>query len=306
MNPFAKRQKIADSNHVLSHGEIVELDLCRFQVDALIATGAESSVYRGRCVSGRHAGSVVAIKSQPRHARAIQVTTEFSTLTDLTRMSRTVPDPSLKVQSVFAYGCHRNSCYVLVTGLLGPSLMSRLAKGGLFDFESILELARQGVPLLQALHRKGYVNRDVKPDNLVLGLPPFDKDLYMIDFGTAEKMFDRHGRRITTPQNVEGTYTFMALSVHRRRPFSPRDDLEAFAWSLLYLYLGRLPWEGRPLAQIQQMKHQVLDRGVAPLLPAEPAPVVDFFARFLAAAAADGPHVHEALRAVVQAAIDIY
>ena len=72
--------------------------------------------------------------------------------------------------------------------------------------------------------------RRPQPDNLVVGPAggPGQDQLHLIDFGTAEPLRDRHGRRREDGQAAEGTLAFMAVSAHAKRPVSPRDDLEAF------------------------------------------------------------------------------
>ena len=41
---------------------------------------------------------------------------------------------------------------------------------------------------VEFLHSKGYVFRDTKPENFLMGIGRKSSILYMIDFGTAKKL----------------------------------------------------------------------------------------------------------------------
>ena len=51
-----------------------------------------------------------------------------------------------------------------------------------------------------------------------------------------------------------GTIRYASVHAHLGRTASRRDDLESLAYTLLFLLLGRLPWQGlqaRPALSIQ-------------------------------------------------------
>ena len=43
---------------------------------------------------------------------------------------------------------------------------------------------------LEFIHSKGYIHRDVKPENFVVGLDQEAKTLYLIDFGLSKQIID--------------------------------------------------------------------------------------------------------------------
>lgn len=51
--------------------------------------------------------------------------------------------------------------------------------------KTILMIGLQMIDRLEALHRIGYIHRDVKPDNLAIGLLEKSKIIYLFDFGLA-------------------------------------------------------------------------------------------------------------------------
>ena len=107
--------------------------------------------------------------------------------------------------------------FIIMT-LLGESLadIKRRLPGGIFRFIGTLEkclfwfvfslntgfyCAVKCLDAIQQLHASGFVHRDVKPANFVLGLPKTSNSnvVYMVDFGIARKCVDQH-RHMLTPR----------------------------------------------------------------------------------------------------------
>ena len=117
---------------------------------------------------------------------------------------------------------HGRSCEydVLATDLLGPSLEDLFTYcERRFSFKTVLMLADQAISRLQAIHAKGYVHRDIKPDNLLMGVGKSGNTLYAIDFGLARKwdkaaaLYDMN----LPPVPFRGTPEFGSLNSHLGR-----------------------------------------------------------------------------------------
>lgn len=75
------------------------------------------------------------------------------------------------IPSVFSFGKHENSWFVAMEAL-GPSL-SQLAHfcGGKLSLKTVLMIGKQMIQNLEELHQYGRcVHRDLKPDNIIVGL----------------------------------------------------------------------------------------------------------------------------------------
>jgi eukaryotic-like serine/threonine-protein kinase len=62
--------------------------------------------------------------------------------------------------------------HVLIEHLDGPSLRRLIKRDGAIPLEQLLPLAAHVAGALQYMAQAGYVHLDVKPDNIVMGLPP--------------------------------------------------------------------------------------------------------------------------------------
>lgn len=102
---------------------------------------------------------------------------------------------------------------------------------------------------LQVLHRAGYVHRDLKPQNMALGL--YDNGVRLLDLGLARKYVGR-GAPSRHPTGFAGTVRFASLAAHMHLRQDPWDDLESLGYVLLYLATGRLPWQ--EAADLQELK----------------------------------------------------
>ena len=125
-------------------------------------------------------------------------------------------------------------------------------------YNSILvyEILLQSITAIENLHNKGYIHRDIKPTNFVLGrndeenlyknfyLKHDDINIFMVDFGLAKIHLDKNSNAIPPKQNTDfrGTLTYASLNAHYKIELSRRDDLWSFFFMILDLLNENLPW----------------------------------------------------------------
>ena len=125
-------------------------------------------------------------------------------------------------------------------------------------YNSILvyEILLQSITAIENLHNKGYIHRDIKPTNFVLGrndeenlyknffLKHNDINIFMVDFGLAKIHLDKNSNVIPPKQNTDfrGTLTYASLNAHYKIELSRRDDLWSFFFMILDLLNENLPW----------------------------------------------------------------
>lgn len=154
----------------------------------------------------------------------------------------------LGIPRLIAYGRHHNREY-MVMQRLGSSIESLFQNCfNKFSMGTIARIAIQGIQRLQYLHSMGFVHRDVKPENMMMGSTAFDESiLYLVDFGLAKSYLDP-----VTKSHLPSKYTgelcgslwFTSLNAHHGKDLSRRDDLMSLGYTLVYLAKGSLPWDG--------------------------------------------------------------
>ena len=87
---------------------------------------------------------------------------------------------------VRSYGTSGNY-NILIMQLMGKSLEDLINIKKTFPIKTVCLIGYQMINVLEYIHNKHFVHRDLKPDNFVVGLNELSKYLYLLDFGLAKK-----------------------------------------------------------------------------------------------------------------------
>lgn len=112
--------------------------------------------------------------------------------------------------------------HVLIEHLEGPSLRRLIRRDGAIGLEQLLPLAAHVAGALQYMANSGYVHLDVKPDNIVMGVPP-----RLIDLSIARTL-----ERAARTSGPLGTDPYMAPEQCVEAPAPPGIGPAADAWGL--------------------------------------------------------------------------
>eukprot|EP00039_Didymoeca_costata_P023076 m.5909 g.5909 ORF g.5909 m.5909 type:complete len:304 (-) comp3435_c0_seq1:137-1048(-) len=138
--------------------------------------------------------------------------------------------------------------YAMVLELKGPSLEDCFNHcNRRFSVPTVLKLAIQMISLIEYIHGKNILHRDLKPDNFLIGAEKDDPDqIYIIDFGLSKRFRDNEGTHMPlhTDKTLTGTARYASVRSHKGIEQSRRDDLESIGYILIYFLRGSLPWQG--------------------------------------------------------------
>lgn len=148
--------------------------------------------------------------------------------------------------------------YVAVMTLTGQNVEDLLSLcGGKLSVKTVVMMARQLLSRLRDIHARGVIHRDIKPDNVAIGMSRRSSQVYIIDFGLSSTT---KGTNEEEKAHFVGSLAFSSLNAHSGTQQSYRDDLESLCYLLIFLLKGALPWtmvENLNPAYIQQSSQAI-------------------------------------------------
>ena len=119
------------------------------------------------------------------------------------------------------------------------------------------------VNILQYIHDRHIIHRDIKPDNFVMGAQEDNAKLYILDFGLAKKY--RSSRTLVQypyvkKKKLTGTARYASIHALEAYEQSRRDDLESVGYVLMYFLRGNLPWQGLKVRSKEDRYKKILEK----------------------------------------------
>ena len=128
----------------------------------------------------------------------------------------------------------------LALEFFGSRNLKQQINEGIIEIEpgipEIIRFAAEGVGYF---HQQGWIHRDLKPDNLMLGNGAMIK---LIDFSLAKRMKKGLGRLLSPRGKVQGTRSYMSPEQIRGEALDLRTDIYSFGCTLFELLSRRPPY----------------------------------------------------------------
>ena len=217
-----ENEKIFDKNFTIS-------------INKQLGKGGFGQIYLGRNIRENYP---IAIKVEDSSNRS-HLHLEYEILKDI--------QGGVGIPRIFKYRQGHNHNYLLME-LLGKSLDKLFTENNKsFSYKTIFQIGYQMIDRIQYVHSKGYIHRDIKPGNFVIGRGDKSKIIYLIDFGLSKRYIDPETQKhipYKIGKGLTGTARYVSLFTHYGIEQARRDDIESIAFNLIYFARGKLPWQG--------------------------------------------------------------
>ena len=220
----------------------------QYTLEREIGEGGMSNVYLARHAHLRRPAAVKVLKA---HLATDEAVTRFQREAQLCSQ---LSHPN--TVEVYDYGTTREGRWFYAMELLdGASIEDIVRATGPMPPARVVHALRQACGSLKEAHDRGWVHRDVKPNNLMLCVRAGEHDVVkVVDFGLIKQVRNPDTRDITQYSKILGTPLYMA-------PERIRDPADADARADIYA-LGAVAWfaiAGRP-AFAAETDHDVVYR----------------------------------------------
>jgi tetratricopeptide (TPR) repeat protein len=203
----------------------------RYEIRRVLGSGGYAIVYLAHDC---RLNSEVALKVMRADRNSPAALTRFRREVNIAREAA-----SPRLVRVYDIGIDGDLWYLMMEVVRGESLRERMRRGPLAIAEAI-EITKEILEGLAALHALKVVHRDLKPENILLDADGVPK---LADFGLARFIDEEHARTTVTGA-VIGTTDYLSPEQALGRPIDARSDLYALGVVLFEMLTGRLPFEG--------------------------------------------------------------
>jgi serine/threonine-protein kinase len=200
-----------------------------YEVLERIGSGAESAIYRAR---ERSSGRIVAVKhvvvEKPENEKYLRhVRNEYKVLRSLENGSGTPPAGIVRVYRLMKLGfLRRRKEHILVLEFVHGPDMRRERR---YPLGQMLHILTDVASALAAVHARGLIHGDLKPENIIVGLAGKPT---VVDFGFSCKAG-------SWAESIRGTRDYMAPEQVDRGRLTEKTDIYNFGASMYFLFAAR-------------------------------------------------------------------
>lgn len=147
-----------------------------------------------------------------------------------------------QIPALYAYFQLNELFYLVQEYIEGDTLTAKVRKQGVLSESAVRELLVTLLPVLEYIHSKGIVHRDIKPDNIILR--HHDAKPVLIDFGAVRETMGTviNSQGSLASSIIIGTPGYMPSEQAMGRPVYA-SDLYSLGITIIYLLTGKQPQE---------------------------------------------------------------
>ncbi|MEA5576524.1 serine/threonine protein kinase [Anabaena sp. UHCC 0451] len=172
-------------------------------------------------------------------------------------------ETSDQIPKLYAYFPENGKFYLVQEWIEGQTLTNIIQSKGKLNETIVREILLSLLPVLDYVHSKGIIHRDIKPDNIILR--SHDNKPVLIDFGAVKETI----RTVINPSGnpiqsiVIGTPGYMPSEQAIGRPVYA-TDIYSLGLTAIYLLTGKQPQQLETHPQTGQILWQQYASGISP------------------------------------------
>ena len=251
-----------------------------YQMLRVLGQGGMGSVMLARSVLD---GRAVAIKTLlPEVAVSEQSLKRFMREIEV---SSSLQHPN--IVSYIEHGSHNGIVYLVTEYVTGMDA-SKLAKhrGGKLNYKEVVKIIEQTLAALEFAHRKGFVHRDIKEQNILVDGNYPNYLAKLTDFGLSKSYKQTGMSGVTMVGDVAGTIAYMPPEqVRDFKEVRPPSDIYAVGMTAYSLLTGAHALDISPKAGVSETVKAIFEKPIIPIssrIPDVPTRVSTVFEMALA------------------------
>ena len=139
----------------------------------------------------------------------------------------------------YEYDNTPNGAYMLLELFKTPNLKQHIIAGHKKLQHRAKEILAEAAAGMAHLHEKGWVHRDIKPDNFLLN---DENQVKLIDFNLTQKPAGALGKLFGGRSKVQGTHSYMSPEQIRGQALDARADIYSFGCMVHEFFTGKPPF----------------------------------------------------------------
>ena len=151
------------------------------------------------------------------------------------------------------YQSSRDWTYLLMEYFRAPNVKQQIKADIVVLHARIRQLLEQTCLAVAHVHQKGWIHRDLKPDNLLMNRAA---EVRLVDFSLSVRQMSGLSKLLGSKQfkTIQGTRTYIAPETIRRKAPTPATDIYSLGISFFEILTGRTPFQGATPQEVLQ-KH---------------------------------------------------
>jgi tRNA A-37 threonylcarbamoyl transferase component Bud32 len=241
----------------------------RYRIDRLIGEGGMAEVYLGHDLLLNRPVAIKMLRQQ--YARDPNFRARFEREAQAAA-SFTHPN----IIDIYDVGEEGETPYIVMEYGAGENLQQIIETEGPFEPDDVASLIEQVASALDYAHERGFVHRDIKPQNILVDEQGLAK---VVDFGIAKSLADTD---LTVAGTGLGTVHYVSPEQASGLMATPSSDIYSLAVVAYEMLSGQLPFEADTPVGIAMQHVNEAPPNPSKLNPAVPRQVSDIILRALA------------------------